>query len=120
MTSTTPTRPTISFSGSATTTSFARRDADKTRRDLRFLRTLRSTLVDYLPELLQGCPPDSTRKADQWRTVRVRPEVIAAIEGLQERYTAQHSGNREVSTSEVLAAALIEALPILTSREFKG
>lgn len=120
MTSTTPTRPKLSLSGISTATAFARRDKDKTRRELRFLGTLRRTISVYLPELLQGCPVESAGRAAQWRTVRVRPEIIAAVEALQERYAAQHSGNREVSASEVLAAALGEALPILTSREFKG
>lgn len=119
MTSATPTRPTLSLSGS-TTTAFARCHKDKTRRELRFLGNLRRTISVYLPELLQGCPVESTGRAAQWRTVRVRPEIIAAIEALQERFTAQHDGKREVSTSEALAAALSEALPILTSREFRG
>jgi len=121
MTSTTrPTRPTLSLSGINTTTAFARRDTDKTRRDLRFLGNLRRTLAVYLPELLQGGPAEAPVKSAQWRTVRVRPEIIAAIEALQERFTAQHNGKREVTTSEVLAAALSEALPILTSRDFRG
>jgi hypothetical protein len=118
MSSTTPTRPTLSLSGS-TTTAFARCDKDKTRRELRFLGTLRRTLSVYLPEVLQGCSPESSGRAIRWRTVRVRPEIIAAIEALQERYAAQHDGKQEVSTSEVLAAALNEALPILTSRGFR-
>lgn len=120
MTSTTPTRPTLSFVGISTGTAFARRDKDKTRRELRHLGTLRRALAVYLPELLQGCSPEATGRAAQWRTVRVRPEIIAAIEGLQERYSAQHSGKQEVSISEVLAAVLNEALPILTSQEFRG
>lgn len=119
-TTTTPTHSTLSLSGTSTATAFARRDKDKTRRELRFLAALRRTLGVYLPEVLQGCPVESTGRAAQWRTVRVRPEIIAAIEALQERYTAQHSGKREVSTSEVLAAALIEALPLLTDRDFKS
>jgi hypothetical protein len=118
MTNTTQHHPTPFLSGNITT-AFARRGKDKTRRELHFLGTLRRTLAVYLPELLQGCPPESARRVAKWRTVRVRPEIIAAIEGLQKRYTAQHSGKREVSTSEVLAAALSDALPILTSREFK-
>ncbi|WP_135448794.1 hypothetical protein [Tabrizicola caldifontis] len=114
------TRQTLSLSNIKTATAFARRDKDKTRRELQFMGTLRRTLAVYLPELLRGCPVESTGRAAQWRTVRVRPEIIAAIEALQERYAAQHDGKREVSTSEVLAAALIEALPILTSRGFRG
>ncbi|MES2550629.1 MAG: hypothetical protein V4630_13175, partial [Pseudomonadota bacterium] len=100
MTSTTPTRPTPSLSGNITS-AFARRGKDKTRRELRFLGTLRRTLAVYLPELLQGCAPEAAKRAVQWRTVRVRPEIIATIEGLQKRYTAQHSGKQEVSASEV-------------------
>lgn len=120
MTGTTPTTcPTLSLSGINTSNAFARSNKDKTRRELRFFGTLRRTLGVYLPELLQGCPLESTGRAAKWRTVRVRPEIIAAIEALQERFTAQHNGKREVSTSEVLAAALSEALPILTSREFR-
>lgn len=120
MTSTTPTHPTLSLSDISTATAFARRNTDKTRRELRFLGNLRRTLAVYLPELIQGCSAEATRRAAQWRTIRVRPEIIAAIEALRERYTAQHSGKREVSTSEVLAAALIEALPQLTDRDFKS
>lgn len=118
MTSTT--RPTLTLYGVSTATAFARTGQDKTRRDLRFFGNLRRTLAVYLPELLQGGPAEAPVKSAQWRTVRVRPEIIAAIEALQERFTTQHNGKRGVTTSEVLAAALSEALPILTSREFKG
>ncbi len=119
MTSTTL-RPPVSLSGITTTTAFARHCKDKTRRELRFLGNLQRTLAVFLPELLQGGPVESTGRAPQWRTVRVRPEIISAIQALQDRFTAQHNGKREVSTSEVLAAALSEALPNLTKREFQG
>jgi hypothetical protein len=119
MTTITPTHSTLSLS-SLSTTAFARHGKDKSRRELRFFGSLRRNLAAYLPELLLGCTPEATGRAAEWRTVRVRPEIIAAIEALQERYTALHMGKREVSISEVLAAALNEALPILTSREFGG
>ena len=119
-TTTTPTHSTLSLSGTSTATAFARRDKDKTRRELRFFGNLRRTLGVHLPEVLQGYSPEATGRAAQWRTVRVRPEIITAIEALQERYSAQQKGKREVSISEVLAAVLNEALPILTGREFRG
>lgn len=82
MTTASPTHSTLSFS-STNTTAFARHDKDKTRRELLFLGNLRRTISVCLPELHRGCPVESTGRGAQWRTVRVRPEIIAAIEALQ-------------------------------------
>jgi hypothetical protein len=116
---TTPARSTV-YLPNTTATAYGRWDKDKNRRQLRFLGNLRRTLSVYLPELQQGCPVDATGRAAGWRTIRVRPEIMAAIEALQTRYTSQRNGKLEVPTSEVLAAALSEALPIITSKEFRG
>lgn len=120
--STTPVSPARppTFLPNNTATAFGRWDKNKNRRQLRFLGSLRLTIAAHLPELRQGCPVEATGRAAGWRTIRVRPEIMAAIEALQQRYVAQHNGKLEVSVSEALAAALNEALPIMTSREFRG
>ena len=101
-----------------TTMTFARKATDQTRRELRFFDTLRGTIAGYLPEAARGFT-EVTPKVAGWRTVRMRPEVIAAVETLRARYIARHQG-REMTTSEVIAAALIEALPGMTRGEFRG
>jgi hypothetical protein len=99
------------------TLTFARKATDQTRRDLRFIRDLQRTVAVHLHEITRAAPDVAPPKAAQWRTLRVRPEIIAVIEGLQQRYAA--TTGRDLTTSEIIAAALAEALPIMTSREFR-
>jgi hypothetical protein len=100
-------------------TTFARKAKDKTTRPLRFLDTLRRTATAHLSE---GLPPlpTVTDRAVEWRTVRLRPEVIATVTALQARYARMNTARPDVSVSEVIALALSYALPRLVAEEFKG
>lgn len=77
-----------------------------TRRRL-FLPDLRYTLRAFLPDARLPSDFDTTR----WLTVRVRPEITAAVAALQARYKA-HRGVT-LTFSEVAAAALVAGIPKL-------
>jgi hypothetical protein len=110
--------PTISLPDN-TTTPCANSKKDKRPRGLSFLYSLKRVLAVYLPEAPRQSPLEDTEECPDWCTIRVQPEIMMAIIALQERYADQYA-NAELSDSEVLSAALNEALPILTKREFKG
>ena len=93
--------------------SFARRTTSRKPRKLHFLPALGDARHAHLPDR-DELP---THYQARWKTVRLRPEIDATIAALQVRYR----GNLgvDLSVSEVLAAALIAALPSLTLRHFK-
>ena len=74
----------------------------------------------YLPELTSQQPPGHPRKhtarENLWRTIKVRPEIIAVLDALAERY-AQATG-KKITNSEIIAAALNLSLPVLATRLF--
>lgn len=94
------------------TMTYARKATDKTARELRFLRTFKRTLATHLPETSNPLYP----VAPNFRTYRLRPEIVAMIDALRDRYAAR-KGGLMLTHSEVLAAALSEALPIITAKE---
>jgi len=96
------------------TTTYARKNSDKTRRDVRFLRSLKHTASVHLPET-QAVPLDRPFRGSRWKTFRLRPEIADVIEALQERFAASRSVN--LTPSEVIATALTHALPIITTSE---
>lgn len=74
-------------------------NADKSIRTVKFM----DTLVNYSQRLMPDVkiiPMDAPSK--EWKTTRLRPQLIQIIETMQERYEAQ-TGIR-LSTSEVIAA----------------
>jgi hypothetical protein len=96
------------------TTIYARNGNDKTRRDVRFLRSLQRTTSAHLPETASATIERPARGL-RWKTFRLRPEIADVIEALQDRFAASRSV--VLTPSEVIAAALTEALPIITARE---
>lgn len=92
---------------------FARRKGTGTERQLNFLSDLTEAHERFLPEVpLVGAPVEGALKASGWRTVRLRPEVLAVLEGLQAR-AERHSGDG-LTMSEVLAAVIAKGLPEVT------
>ena len=96
------------------TTTYARKSGDKTRRDVRFLRSLQRTLAVHLPEITSA-PIERPVRGPRWKTFRLRPEIADVIEALQARFAANRS--LTLTPSEVIAAVLTEALPIITAKE---
>ncbi len=80
-------------------------------------RTLR--FVNQLPKLHDTLLPDRPSltaafvvgACKTWRTVRIRPEIISIVQGLQAR--AARIDGVELSISEVLSALLVAGLPIV-------
>lgn len=94
-----------------------------TRRPLLFVPHLR-TMLDALspPSDTDPAPVDFTvyghPRAQEWRTVRVRPEIMAGIELISDHVrTSGASNGRQLSVSEALAVALTVALPVVLSGE---
>ncbi|MFN3723674.1 MAG: hypothetical protein ACK4VZ_11560 [Paracoccaceae bacterium] len=98
-------------------TAFARHADDKSHRGLRFLKSLERSHMVYLHDF-PVVPVARPGRSIVWRTHRLRPQITAAIDALQERYAAQNGV--DLTTSEIIAALLIEALPIVTARDFRG
>jgi len=94
---------------------FARKADSKSPRDLRLIRDLLATHAAHLHDHLSD-PASATPKPDPWTTQRLRPEVMAAVTALKARYAATHG--TALTTSEVIAAALVVALPILIRGNF--
>lgn len=99
-------------------TLYARKTTDKSPRNLRFMRTFKTTCAVYLPETVK--PAATAAPApNTFRTYRMRPDIVAALDALRDRYAERHGGVM-LTYSEVLAAALSEALPIVTCKpEFR-
>lgn len=78
----------------------------------RFVNDLPKLHDDHLPER-PALATDAyiTGPAKLWRTVRIRPEIMFIVEGLQAR--GVRSGGVELSISEVLSALLIAGLPVV-------
>jgi hypothetical protein len=96
------------------TTNYARKSGDKTRREVRFLRGLQRTALVHLSEITSA-NIDSPARGPRWKTFRLRPEIADVIEALQDRFAANRSVT--LTPSEVIAAVLAEALPIITAKE---
>ncbi|MGO4915691.1 hypothetical protein [Pseudogemmobacter sp. W21_MBD1_M6] len=88
---------------------FARNKQNGHERTVRFLNDLPRLHDLHLPEHASMATGFTAGPAKQWRTVRIRPEVLGIVEGLQDRATL--NTGVELSISEVLAALLIEGLP---------
>lgn len=96
------------------TTTYARKSGDKTRRDVRFLGSLQRIASVHLPET-RSATIDRPARFPRWKTFRLRPELAEVIAALQARFAASRA--LTLTPSEVIAAALTEALPIITVRE---
>lgn len=95
--------------------SFARRKTTGTERPLHYVRDLATLQRQHLPECLPVGSPLTTIKARDWRTVRLRPEVLTILDGLCTR-TRHHFGNGELGINEVLSAVILAGLPDVLSR----
>lgn len=93
---------------------FARRKKTGQERSLRFISALATAYRKHLPECLPMVSPITTAKARDWRTVRIRPEVMAVLDGLLDRSRKQ-LGDGELTISEVMAALILEGLPQVIS-----
>jgi hypothetical protein len=85
-----------------------------------YLRDLVALGGLYLPELYQvqlvGTYPTSPPRENQWRTLKLRPEVIAVLDVLAQRHEAARG--HTITKSEIIAAALKLALPQMVTRMF--
>lgn len=82
-----------------------------------YLGHLRDQMKAHLPETLTAFR-DQQAKHDPWVTLRVRPEVVVTVAALAQRF--RDRTGRDITKSEVLAAALSEFLPDLTRSIFPG
>jgi hypothetical protein len=90
---------------------FARVKRTGQERTLRFVKELPKLHDTNLPERPTMVASLVVGSAKGWRTVRIRPEIISIVEGLQAR--AARGGGVELSISEVLSALLVAGLPIV-------
>lgn len=97
---------------------YARKSRDQTHRPLKFVGALEGALEIYLPET-RGGAPKLPSKSHLWRTVRLRPEVMAGLEALKARYAANNPAKPDITVSEVMAASLATALQKLVAGEFR-
>ncbi|TGN53775.1 hypothetical protein E4L95_15870 [Paracoccus liaowanqingii] len=78
---------------------------------LMFISDLRELSERHLPETV-----GKTRSGDGWSTTRMRPEVANVIDALAQRHV--EGTGREITKSEIIAAALNLSLPVLAARMF--
>ena len=81
--------------------------------NLMFISDLRRLTRQHLPEAI---PMAALREPDQWGTTRLRSEVVVALEALIDRH--EQSTGKRPTKSEVVAAALVLSMPVLTDRVF--
>ena len=93
---------------------FARRKTTGQERTLHFVPALAAAQRRHLPECRPSETPITTAKARDWRTVRIRPEVLAVVDGLIARSRKQLGGG--LTISEVLSALILAGLPQVTSQ----
>lgn len=93
---------------------FARRKTTGQERTLHFVPALAAAQRLQLPECQPTATPITTAKARDWRTVRLRPEVLAVVDGLIAR-SRNHLGE-QLTISEVLAALILAGLPKVASQ----
>ena len=88
---------------------YVRRKGDEPQRKFRFLTQLETAAKDYLPKKTLG-------RNCKTLPVRLRPELLDVIDALRDQYKA----NKQVhlTSAEVIAAALKEAVPRLTAQDF--
>jgi hypothetical protein len=90
---------------------FARVKRTGQERTLRFVNELPKLHDTNLPERPSLTASFVVGARKKWRTVRIRPEIISIVEGLQAR--AARGSGVELSISEVLSALLVAGLPIV-------
>ncbi|WP_304613512.1 hypothetical protein [Paracoccus sp. (in: a-proteobacteria)] len=78
---------------------------------LLYVGDLKELSERHLPETV-----GATREGDQWSLARLRPEVATVIDALSARHV--DATGRQITKSEVLAAALNLSLPVLAARMF--
>lgn len=78
---------------------------------LKFIADLRQLTARHLPEAAT-----ITRKGDLWGMARLRPEVALVIDALAQRHV--EGTGKPLTKSEIMAAALVMALPVLATRQF--
>lgn len=88
---------------------FVRRKGDEPQRMFRYLSRLLKAAKDYLPKKTIG-------RNGKTLPVRLRPELLDVIDALRDQYEAKYKVR--LTSAEVIAAALEEAVPRLTAKEF--
>lgn len=78
---------------------------------LMYIADLRELTERHLPETI-----GRTREGDQWSMARLRPEVANVIDALAQRHV--EGTGKEITKSEIMAAALNLSLPVLAARMF--
>ena len=85
-----------------------------------YLSNLSRVTSKHLPEL-QVFPLALPQRKPDWKTFRLRPEVTQVISTMQNRYAANSATGTILTVSEIVAAALVEAMPALcTTGRFKA
>jgi hypothetical protein len=90
---------------------FARRKITGQERSLLFVPALAATQRRHLPESITTAAPIVPSKARDWRTVRIRPEVMAVVDALLARSRSRLRNGDQLTISEALAALIIAGLP---------
>lgn len=78
---------------------------------LLYIADLRELTERHLPETI-----GRNREGDQWSMARLRPEIANVIDALVRRHVA--ATGKEITKSEIMAAALNLSLPVLAARMF--
>lgn len=90
---------------------YVRRKGDEPQRLFRFLPQLEKIAKAYLPKKALG----RNRKP---LPVRLRPELLDVIDALRDQYEVNEKVR--LTSAEVIAAALEEAVPRMTAKKFSG
>jgi hypothetical protein len=88
---------------------FVRRKGDEPQREFRFLRQLERIATSYLPKKTLG-------RNHKSQPVRLRPELLDVIDALRDQYEVNEKVR--LTSAEVIAAALEEAVPRMTAKKF--
>ena len=88
---------------------FVRRKGDEPQRTFRFLKRLEKEAKELLPKKTFG-------RNHKTQPVRLRPEILDVIDALRDQYEVNK--NVRLTSAEVIAAALGEAMLGLTGKDF--
>jgi hypothetical protein len=93
---------------------FSRDKVTKLRRDTPFIKQLTSTTEYYMPE--GKALPAAEGRARDWRTTRLRPQVVHTAELLVARYAANNPG-KGITVTEAIAAVMQKGLAALVRED---
>jgi hypothetical protein len=93
---------------------FSRDPITKMRRDTPFIKQLTSTTEHYMPE--GKALPAVEGLARDWRTTRLRPQVLRTAELLVARYSMNNPG-KAITVTEAIAAVMQKGLAALVRED---